>query len=132
MSRDTEDFLFKVLAELASTAASTAAYENWSDEFSRQEIREVWWDTPAPLRRLLGRTITISELREINKQILLNLGFRYWDTSLICIPLWVYNYIRDGEVLISINGETKTKGQDEIDLDIRRGCIAFGFKPDLN
>jgi hypothetical protein len=124
-----EDFLSSALMELASAAASGAAYKNWGDDFARKEIREVWENVGAPLRKKHSRKVTLSELQAANKLRLKDMGFLNWDNDLVVIPLWAFNYVADGERLVSIFGETKTKGQDEIDLDTRFGCIAYGFRP---
>ena len=125
----TGEYLGYVLQELACAAASGAAYEKWSDEFARDEVREVWHDAPAPLRKPRDRRVTILELRELSDRDRQLLGFRKWDENLVTIPLWAFNYIADGEVLTSIQGDTKIKGKDEIDLDHRGGCIAWGWSP---
>jgi len=49
------------------------------------------------------------------------------DGTIRLIPLWAYNYVGDGETLVSIDGSPAVKGKDEIDLDVRFGCIAYGF-----
>lgn len=125
---NTQDFLASVLLELASTAAQSAAYPQWTDDFSRKEVREVWSDQQAPLRKQRDRRVTVAQLREISKEQLRFLGFRTWDDSgLQLIPLWAFNYIADGEVLCCIDKAELRKGIDNIDLDVRGGCIAFGF-----
>lgn len=47
-------------------------------------------------------------------------------------PLWLltpdeFAMVPDGSTLVCISGETGVKGRDEIDLDTRGGCIAWGF-----
>ena len=57
------------------------------------------------------------------------LNFGRWsdDSQLRLIPLYLWHCIANGEVLTCIDGKTKIKGLDEIDLDVRFGCIAYGF-----
>lgn len=124
---NTGEYLNSVFRELASIAAQTAAYDKWSDEFSRKEIREVWRDDTAPLRHARNRRVRIDELVKVDRVTLVNLGFGSWDGKLMLIPLWAFNYIADGEALKSIGGKTAVKGVDEIDLDVRFGCVAYGF-----
>ncbi len=128
MEQTAAEFLRSVLRETATTAAQTAAYPSWSDEYSRKEIRECWADQDAPLRKQRQRRVTVAELLAAPRMTLLDLGFGNWDGELMVIPLWAFNYIADGETLTAIDGDTVVKGTDPIDLDVRGGCIAFGFK----
>lgn len=43
------EFLGNVLRELASKAAQVAAYETWSDKFSREEIRQCYTSQTQPI-----------------------------------------------------------------------------------
>lgn len=125
--RSTEDYLSSVLTELATAAAMGAAYPSWKDDFARKEVREVWTDQGALLRRARYRRVTVAELDQMTPEARMRLGFGHWDEKLTVIPLWVFNYIADGEVLTCIDGSQSVKGRDEIDLDVRFGCITYGF-----
>lgn len=118
-------FLFSILNSIASAAASGAAYQSWPDDFARKEARDAW----AGIDRGWGQKLTVKQLQTVRGPDRQKLGFSKWDDEgvLILIPLWAFNVIADGEELTSISGETKIKGQDEIDLDVRFGCIAWGF-----
>lgn len=126
----TDAYLRRVLVYFANRAAMTAAYASWADDYSRAEIREAWTDTD---REPFGRRVTVAELIEIPDARLRELGFVSWDGALTVVPLWAFHFIADGEVLTSISGDTGTKGvkdaegREEIDLDVRFGCIAYGF-----
>jgi hypothetical protein len=124
MDKSTETYLFSILKQIATRAAMGSAYKNWSDDFARKDIKEVWQNKSGK------RQLTIKELASVNRTTLWTLGFGNWDGKIILIPLWVYNYIADGEELISINGKTNIVGKDDIDLDVRYGCIALGFTDD--
>lgn len=129
---DVFNFLSSILREIATSASMSAAYDTWDNEFCRKEVKEVWYDIDAPLRRARNRTVTASEVLSLSKDQLLILGFYKWDDSgLILIPLYLFNYITDDEELICINGDKKIKGHGEVDLDVRRGCIAYGFLPEI-
>lgn len=39
-----------------------------------------------------------------------------------------YERVPDGALLVSISGKAKVKGTDDIDMDTRGGCIAWGFR----
>jgi hypothetical protein len=136
----TINYLRSILSETASVAAQGCAYhtssnraENgsyqsgWTADFAHKELNEVWRDLDGPLRRGRNRRITVSELKAIDQEDLYSIGFRRWDDKLIMIPLWALNYIADGQCLINISGITTIKGTDKIDLDVRAGCVAYGF-----
>lgn len=123
----TDEFLQSVLREIATRASMGAAYKTWADEFVRQEVEEAWADIESPLRRSRNRTVTVLELKAIPVTTLRALGFGNWNSNLTLIPLWAYHYIAEGETLVSISGDTAVTGTDEIDLDVRGGCVAYGF-----
>jgi hypothetical protein len=115
--------LRRVLLRIANRAAMGAAYAKWPDDFCRSEVREVWLAEPEAL-------FTTAELAAKGRDYLDSIGFGRWDEEgdLYLIPIWAWNYVADGETLTSISGDTKVKGgPDEIDLDVRFGCIAWGF-----
>lgn len=120
------DYLKAARNRLVTEAAMASAYDSWSDEFSRKDIRRAWEDSDE--LQPWGRRVSIDEIRSISTDELLDLGFQKWDDTLRVIPLWVWNYIQDGSVLTDINGQESIKGTDDIDLDVRFGCIAYGFK----
>ncbi len=123
------DYLTFAMRELCAAAAQTAAYPSWDDKFARKEVREVWTDAEAPMRRKRHRRVTVAELRAFTDDQRHTLGIGNWDETLRVLPLWMFNYVADGETLTSIDGSTSIKGKDDIDLDVRFGCIAFGFRP---
>lgn len=120
---DTETTLANTRAFLATRAAMASCYrKSWGDDFCMKEVQEAW--NP---KELTG-SITVDALCEIPDDKLREFGFGSWDGALTLIPLWAWNLIADGAVLQSINGDMAIKGTDEIDLDVRFGCIAHGFK----
>lgn len=138
----TEAFLQSVLCETATTAAMVVAYatdsntaedgsykSGWTSEFAREKLNEVWRDKGTSMRRSRDRRITIAELRELSALELRALGFIPWNETMTAIPLWAWNYIADGEKLICIDGSEAVKGVDDIDLDVRAGCLSYGFAP---
>lgn len=127
METSTKDFLASVLFEIATVAAQGAAYETWTDSFCRKKVSEAWTDSSAPMRKKWNRTISVKNLSDMTQEDLISLGFRSFNGKVTLVPLWAFNYIADGENLISINGKITTKGKDEIDLDVRFGCLAYGF-----
>jgi hypothetical protein len=130
MEYPVEQFIGNIRKELAGRAAMAACYaSSWGDRFVREQIQEVWNDTGRGLRTPTFRKITPNELQSMLPEDLRELGFGLWsdDEPLYLIPLYIYNYLDDGIELKSISGDTKVKGIDEIDLDVRMGCIAWGF-----
>ena len=121
------DFLTNVLLELATEAAQSSAWDTWSDEYSRKSIRRVWEDGDGHFRKPRERRVTLGDLRAMDDATLRRLGFRKCDDDFWVIPIWMFHYIADGETLTSIMGKTVKKGADEIDLDTRSGCTAWGF-----
>lgn len=130
MPNDTFNYLNSILLELAAEAAQASAYKQWDDKFTRESIRDIWMDGDAPLRRKRNQQVSIGELLALSHDELSSLGFQKWDKTLRLIPLWAYHYIADGETLIGINGKTVIKDafNDDVDLDVRFGCIAYGFQ----
>ena len=49
------------------------------------------------------------------------------ESNLVLIPIWLYRCLPNGTKLTSIMGNEKVIGRDEIDTDIRGGCMAFGL-----
>lgn len=120
-------FLRNVQREMLSAASQGAAYTNWADEFARKEISAVWKDSADAMRKARNRRITLTELAAMTEEELYSLGCSWWDGTLMVVPLWMYNYIADGEEFSCIDKTKAIKGKDTIDLDVRGGCIAFGF-----
>jgi len=121
------EFLQSVMKELCCAAAMGAAYESWDDDFARKEVREVWADGERSMRRVRARKVAVADLKSFTNEQLFALGFGRWDDKLRLIPLWAWNYIPDGESLTSISGEIIVKGSQHDDLDVRFGCVAYGF-----
>lgn len=75
----------------------------------------------------------VKELFKINnltKERALALRFQYWDKerypNLMLFPLWFALLLPYGTEVISING-VKFNYSEDIDLDIRFGCVGFGI-----
>lgn len=101
------------------------SYENWSNEFSYKEVKESYANIKEQLSEIIG------DITELSADELKELGFKKWEeeSELYLIPLWAFDLIPDGTELESINGDKAIKGKDEIDLEVRFGCIAWGFEP---
>lgn len=129
MEMNTQQFLQHALKDIATRAAMGCAYaKNWDADFARKEVMESWRDEGTYSRKASCRKVSVAELQALPISELRSLGFGGWDEKLTLIPLWAWNYIADGETLTSISGDKAVKGEQEIDLDVRFGCIAYGFE----
>jgi len=110
--------LTTVMKDIGLTLMSTL-------EYSYEEIKEEHSKIKETLKAIIG------DITELSVDELKELGFKKWEeeSELYLIPLWAFDLIPDGTVLESISGERAIKGKDEIDLDVRIGCIAWGFEP---
>lgn len=125
--------LISILRDLANKASEGCAYKSWDSDYARKTTEEAWLDNEGIFRRKIGRRFTFEKISLLNEQELHALGFFKWDEAgLRLVPLWVYNYIADGEEFICINGKRHIKGTDNINLDTRMGAIAYGFYPSHN
>jgi len=124
-THSTYTYLSRVLNAIANTAAMGAAYPTWTDEYCRKEVERVWLDNGSAN---FGRKVTIAELYELTTPSKKILGLGMWDDDLWLIPLWMFNYIADGETLVGIDGEQVVKGVTDIDFDNRFGMMAYGFE----
>ena len=121
-----DDYLTSAMHRILAEAACGAAYPKWTDDFSMKCIGEAWADAG---RSKWGRRVTVAELDAMPDASLRRLGFAPWDDGHWLIPLWAWNYIAEGERLKCIDGDLRTKGgPEEIDLDVRGGCIAWGWE----
>jgi len=77
----------------------------------------------------IDHRFTSDQILSLDEADLKDLGFALWseDNPIWLIPLWVYNFIADGEKFVCISGERVVKGKDYVDLDVRMGCIAYGL-----
>jgi hypothetical protein len=99
--------------------------KEWSDEYCRKQAVEALEKCRDYL--LPGGW---NEIIALPTKALLRIGFRTWDDSgLLLIPLWLWSLVPDGMELTCINGKKAVKGKDDINLDHRSGCLAYGFVP---
>lgn len=117
---EVKGIMHSLRSAILTNAACASAYDSWSDKFSREDIRKAW----------LGHgytKLTIDEIKQLSREELYSFGFMRWSDELLVIPLYLFNLIADGEELYCIDGSTEIKEAGKIDLDVRGGCIAFGF-----
>lgn len=117
--------LFIIMAWKLNGMCQPAAYEGWSDTYSRQSNREYWTDST---RQLQGWTFRIDDLQQVNSRDLKFLGFRQWeDETSMLLPLWLYPHMKKGETWNSLWGKP-VELSHETYLDTRGGCLACWFR----
>lgn len=91
-------------------------------QFTRPPGSPVPGDPPATLEGW-------DALRKLTKAELLALGFGNWDGRLMLIPGEWHKLLPVGLLVESIDGpeDTHMVGADDIDDDIRFGCLAYGI-----
>jgi hypothetical protein len=57
--------------------------------------------------------------------------FGNWDGHLLLIDKEIFDLLPDGVELVTINGDTLTKGVDKMDFDTRAGLLAYGFRTEV-
>jgi hypothetical protein len=111
------------LRHIAHAVAEVQNY-GWSNEFCKQNVLEA-------LIRVQKDIFKTVDFFKLTKEELFELGFGKWSDktpNLFLIPLYLYPCIPDGTELVAIDGERVTKGIDNIDLDARFNCIAYGIE----
>lgn len=114
--------IINCLTWYANKVAETVAYDSWSNEYCRGEIRE-------------ANKIFVNEIQKdidfykLTRKEAIELRFGKWDdeTDLYLIPLYLLPVIPIGIRLTSINGDTVIYDGTNIDNDIRFGCLAWGI-----
>lgn len=100
--------------------ANICAYEKWSDEFSRSEIKKLYAKLINEFQGVDFTQFALDELKQFD--------FKMWDETTILMPVWALDCLSDGTKLVSIDGDEitfdKSKG---LDKDERYGCTAYGF-----
>ena len=109
----------------SNLVAEISSYEGWSDDFCRNQAKELYAKLIKEFDNCDFTQFTAEELKTFD--------FRWWDENLILMPVWVLDCLPDGTELHSIGeemGDTyfikfdKSKG---LDKDTRMGVTAYGF-----
>ncbi len=124
MSKNLTLAMRNISKNLMNSIQMGVSYE-WSDEFSYKKVKESYANIKEQLSEIIG------DITELSEDELRELGFTKWEeeSELYLMPLWAFDLIPDGTELKDIFGNKAIKGKDEIDLDVRFGCIAWGFEP---
>lgn len=122
MTQSISEKLFAIKNSILISAAEVHQYKSWKDGFARNNIEEAFTKSADRIGK-----ITVDELRQLSKDELYQHGFGNWDGTLVLLPIWFYDFIADGEELISIMGNVTIVGKDHFDTDHRGGFLAYGF-----
>lgn len=99
---------------------------DWSADYKQKQLEESF----EAFYKSLWKTenIPLIDLSEMTVETALELRFQKWDSdsNLYLIPLWFKPLIPIGIELTSINGEKIVYDGNNIDDDIRFGCLAYG------
>lgn len=117
--------ILNCLTFLANAAAEQNVYaESWSYMFRCENTDRALDRVYVELYKHLDwDNLTDSECDELR--------FGKWEKGnpLRLIPIWLYRAIPNGTKLICINGEEIVFDGNNIDNDIRFGCLAYGIIP---
>jgi hypothetical protein len=113
--------IFKNYKRMCSNmVADIASYDNWSDEFCRSEVKELYAKLIKSFSDIDFTKFSMDELKEFD--------FKMWDDDVILMPIWALDCLKDGTILTSISGnETIFSKEKVLDKDTRMGCTAYGF-----
>ena len=101
---------------------------DWSADYKQKQLEESF----EAFYKSLWKTenIPLIDLSEMTVETALELRFQKWDSdsNLYLIPLWFKPLIPIGIELTCINGEKIVYDGNNIDDDIRFGCLAYGIE----
>lgn len=112
------------LTWLANMSSQAFVYDSWSDETKVSTIKEVYSMFYDELKKHIDfKNLTVEDAKELR--------FGRWDEelpNLWLFPLYLTPIIPEGlEVMYIDGGKTQYK-KDEMDDDIRFGCVAYGIE----
>ena len=113
--------VFKNYKKRASNLISDiSSYNSWSNEFCRDEIKDLYSELIKYFKDVDFTQFTIDELSEFD--------FSMWNDDLILMPSWAIDCLSEGTILNSIDGtEIIVSDDKELDKDTRFGVTAYGF-----
>lgn len=149
--------ILNILTWIANKATEPIVYDNWSNEFARQELKESLQKAQKELSKHIDwNNLTVDECKELRfnlwqdeegaqqeinelKSEMANgkLTQDQYDTkvagllnaaNLWLIPLYLFPIIPIGLKVTCINGEEIVNDGHNLDDDIRFGCVAYGIK----
>ena len=112
------DTALRLNSVLATIAIEAITYKSWSNDFRVNNIK-TQLDKLKDQYNIDPYQFTVSQLMQ--------LGFGNWGNDLRLVPLGLFPFLKEGTLLTSIMGNSVVVGIDEIDNDIRFGCISYGI-----
>lgn len=101
---------------------------HWSADYKQEQLEKYF----EAFYKSLWKTenIPLINLSEMNVEEACEMGFKKWDnkSNLYLIPLWFKPLIPIGTELTSISGKKIIYNGENIDDDIRFGCLAYGIE----
>lgn len=123
MSQEIKSLLLSYSLTYARHGACFHNFKTWTRELFDEQLDE-------SLSKL--DKVTIEQVRQVPLKDLEELGFRAWEdgSNLLLIPIYCVMAFEENEIVVDI--DTRTTRISEIDLDVRYGLVAYGFKhPEL-
>jgi hypothetical protein len=114
-----QELVYFSTAILSEVAQGKAYEKHWSDDFALKVAREA-------LEKFQEKAKKV-DILSLSKEELFTLGFANWKDSLLLIPLYLLPCLPKGTKVESIAGGKAVLGVDDIDNDVRAGCIAYGI-----
>lgn len=70
-------------------------------------------------------------VNELSRAEMIDLEFKPWSTksNMLCIPLWLYQFLPEEIECEFINGKKVVMKTSEMDIDHRGGLLAYGVVP---
>lgn len=126
MKKEDKKIYFNIIKNykrmMSNLASNIVAYDSWSDEFSRNQIGDLYAKLIKEFKDVDFTQFTSDELKEFD--------FQWFDDDLMCMPAWVIDCLPEGVKLTSINGDEFEfkRPRDKSDMkDTRFGVTAYGF-----
>lgn len=123
MFQDIKSLLLQYPLAYARTGACFHSFKTWT----RELLDDLLDESLSTLDK-----VTIEQVRQVPLKDLEELGFRAWneESDLLLIPIYLVKAFEGDEIVIDI--DNKTAKIADVDLDVRYGLIAYGFKhPEL-
>jgi len=114
-----------VVTIMSKMAESTDYAKSWGTSFALEKAQE-------QMKRLRDQVKKEVDLATFTREELKAVGFKGWseDCGMMLVPLWAHGALRDGTKLYCIDGGNAIVGKDEIDNDVRMGCLAYCIMPE--
>lgn len=116
--------ILRCLTWEVNQVATTVRYENWSDEYCREQNKK-------HMNNMLKELKKHVDFDNLTADQAWQLGFGLWDSDqpdLFLIPLYLLPIIPIGTKMTSIMGKEIIYDGTNVDDDIRFGCIAYGIR----